>query len=245
MIKAVETQKCKSGSVYFAENYVKPSSDVLVNFKLTTQQKEVLKEIYQNKKVAFLAPRQSGKSLCGIVSILYFVLFNENKTVVLHSPRFSSSRDLLKQIAEMHSLLPDWITLNNQLSNKQSHLEFGNGCKIYIYSESLENQFRGTSRKIDFFYADEAAYIKNLHEVIENLEFYIFPDTRILFTTSANEHAEDFIKDIYKKAEHGLNDFGFVRSKWSDVLNRDWAWKKDVEALIGEKEFKQEYECQW
>lgn len=248
MIKTHERYKCEHDAVYFAEKHIKISDPIKgrVDFQPYSHQKDQIYKFSRHQKMAVLAPRQSGKTIAAIASILHYVMSNENKTIVIASPYYTNSRRILKQLIDVHEEIPLWL-IPSIKESRSGVVKFSNGCEIHITSDVsfLQNIFRGTRKQIDFLYIDEAAYMKNIEHILESLSSYLSSDAKFLFTTSANKKAETYVKDLYQKAEHGFNDFAFIEIKWSDISSRDWTWKKDTEAAIGLKAFEQEYECQW
>ena len=80
-----EILKCIQDPIYFIETYCKIVSldHGLIPFKLYDCQKEKVNVILNNRKVILMEGRQQGKTITSAACILWYTLFQANKTVAI------------------------------------------------------------------------------------------------------------------------------------------------------------------
>ena len=80
-----EYMKCAEDPVYFSKKYIKivHVDRGLVPFDMYDYQKEICDKIFNNRRVAVLTARQSGKTTTACAVILHYILFNEFKLSLL------------------------------------------------------------------------------------------------------------------------------------------------------------------
>src|SRR6478736_326692 len=82
---AIEYAKCQKDPIYFLENYMKivHLDEGLVPFILRDYQREIVISLHTNRHTIITTARQAGKSTTMIGYIMWYILFNEYKTVAL------------------------------------------------------------------------------------------------------------------------------------------------------------------
>ena len=77
-----EYMKCAQDPIYFAKNYIKivHVDKGLVPFEMYNYQENITRKITENRRVAVLTARQSGKTTTAMAVILHYILFNEFKS---------------------------------------------------------------------------------------------------------------------------------------------------------------------
>ncbi len=228
--------KCSQDPIYFIETYMKIVNvdDGLVNFELYDYQKEMVRSMADNRMSIIATARQAGKSTTTCGFILWYTLFNKEKTVALLANKGDTAREILGRIQNAYQYLPKWLQQGIVEWNKGSHL-LENGSRVLAGSTSSDN-VRGYS--INLLFIDEAAFIDNWDEFFTS----VFPTissgktTKIVLVSTPNglNHfhklwAETGIQEdgtINPKAKH--NDYNPTRVMWFDVPGRDEKWKEDV-----------------
>ena len=83
-----EYAKCMKSPIYFIEKYAKIISldKGLVEFKLYPYQKKMFEQFEENRFNVVLACRQSGKSISACGYLLWFALFQPEKSIAIHFP---------------------------------------------------------------------------------------------------------------------------------------------------------------
>ena len=238
-----EYAKCSQDPIYFAKTYMKivHVDHGLIPFDMYKYQEEIVEKITNNRRVAVLTARQSGKTTTAVAVILHYILFNEFKTVAVLANKGDSAREVLGRIQLAYEALPNWLQQGVEEWNK-GNITLENGCKIYAGTTS-SSAIRGKS--ISFLYLDEVAFIEGYDEFFASVYPTISSgeSTKLLMTSTPNG-LNHFWKTC-KGAEEKTNGYEFVKVLWNDVPGRDERWKQEtLEALDHDTEkIAQEYEC--
>jgi hypothetical protein len=235
-----EYMKCMSSPVYFAEKYIKviAPSKGLVDFKPYPYQKKLFKEFNENRFNIVLACRQSGKSITSVIYILWYAIFNPEKTIAILANKGATAREMLGRITLALENLPFFLQPGCKELNK-GNITFSNNAKI-IASATSGSSIRGLS--IDLLFLDEFAFVER------DAEFYTstYPvisagnETKVIITSTANGVGNMFYK-LWEGSQKKINDFKSTRVDWFDVPGRDEEWKKQTIANTSELQFEQEY----
>ncbi len=91
-----EFVKCAQDPTYFIENYVKiiTLDKGFVQIELYPFQKQVVTDINENRRVIVKAGRQVGKTTIIVGYILWYILFNQDKTVAILANKASREQNL-------------------------------------------------------------------------------------------------------------------------------------------------------
>src|SRR6056300_694282 len=238
-----EYMKCAEDPVYFAKTYIKivHVDHGLIPFKMYDYQAEITEKITNNRRVAVLTARQSGKTTTATAVILHYILFNEFKTVAILANKGDAAREVLGRVQLAYEALPKWMQQGVEEWNK-GNISLENGCKIYAGTTS-SSAIRGKS--ISFLYLDEVAFIEGYDEFFASVYPTISSgtSTKLLMTSTPNG-LNHFWKTC-KGAEEGTNGYEFVKVMWHDVPGRDEKWKEETLAALDydEQKFVQEYCC--
>ena len=94
---------CMKDPVYFIEKYAKIISlDVgLVPFELYPYQKKMFQQFEKNRFNVVLACRQSGKSISACGYLLWFALFQPEKSIAILANKGATAREMLARITIM------------------------------------------------------------------------------------------------------------------------------------------------
>ena len=239
-----EFAKCAADPIYFAKTYIKivHVDRGLVPFDMYDYQQEIVEKITNNRRVAVLTARQSGKTTTAVAVILHYILFNEFKTVAILANKGDAATEVLSRIKLAYEALPAWLQQGVEEWNK-TYITLENGCKVYAGTTS-SSAIRGKS--VNFLYLDEVAFIDGYDEFFASVYPTISSgETTKLLMTSTPNGMNHFWKTC-KGAEEETNGYKFVKVMWYDVPGRNEAWKQEtLEALDHDIEkFKQEYECE-
>ena len=235
-----EYKKCMLDPIYFAETYVKVISldRGLVNFKLYPYQQKMFEHFQENRFNVVLACRQSGKSISACAYLLWFALFNPEKTVAVLANKGATAREMLSRITLMLENIPFFLQPGNKALNKGS-LEFSNNSRI-IASATSGSSIRGMS--VDLLYLDEFAFVERAAEFYTSTYPVVSAgtDTKIIVTSTANGIGNQFHK-IWEGAVQGVNQFKPFRVDWHDVPGRDETWKAETIGNTSQLQFDQEF----
>jgi len=235
-----EYKKCMQNPVYFAENYVKVISldDGLVSFNLYPYQKEMFGHFNDNRFSIILACRQSGKSISACAYLLWFALFNPEKTIAILANKGATAREMLSRITLMLENIPFFLQPGSKALNKGS-LEFSNNSRI-IAAATSGSSIRGMS--VNLLYLDEFAFVERASEFYTSTYPVVSAgkDTKVIITSTANGIGNQFHK-IWEGAVQGTNEFKSFRVDWWNVPGRDDEWKKSTISNTSQLQFDQEF----
>ena len=235
-----EYKKCMTDAVYFARNYVKVIAldKGLVNFDLYPYQEQMFKHFEEHRFNVVLACRQSGKSISACAYLLWFVLFNSEKTVAILANKGATAREMLARITLMLENIPFFLQPGSKALNKGS-LEFSNNSRI-VAAATSGSSIRGMS--VNLLYLDEFAFVERAAEFYTSTYPVVSAgkDTKIIVTSTANGIGNQFHK-VWEGAVQGINQFKPFRVDWWDVPGRDNKWKTETIANTSQLQFDQEF----
>jgi hypothetical protein len=240
-----EYLRCKSDPVYFAMNYVKIVSldEGLIPFEMYDFQKELILNFHNNRFNIAKLPRQTGKSTTVVSYLLHYALFNDNIRIAILANKAETARELLQRLQLSYENLPKWLQQGVGSWNKGS-LELENGSKIVAASTS-SSAVRGNSFNIIFL--DEFAFIPN--HIAEQFFSSVYPTissgktTKVIIISTPN--GMNMFYKLWHDAERGKNGYVPLEVHWSAVPGRDAAWKEETIRNTSERQFTQEFECEF
>ena len=237
--------KCKEDPIYFAKNYIKIVSldDGLIPFSMYDFQEELITNFHENRFNIAKLPRQTGKSTTVVSYLLHYALFNDNIRIAILANKAATAIELLGRLQLSYENLPKWLQQGVGSWNKGS-LELENGSKIVAASTS-SSAVRGNSFNIIFL--DEFAFIPN--HIAEQFFSSVYPtissgqSTKVIIISTPN--GMNMFYKLWHDAERGKNGYIPLEVHWSAVPGRDAEWKRQTIANTSERQFTQEFECEF
>ncbi len=241
-----EMLACKDDPVHFIKTYCQITSldsEQLIPFNLFPYQERFLHTINSERRVISMQPRQMGKSQVVAAYILWYTVFNNNKTVAILANKTVAAREILSRYQLMYENLPLWIQQGIKTWNK-GDIELENGSKILTAATSSSG-IRGKS--VNLLYVDEVAIVPN--NIAEEFFTSIYPvvsagETTKVILTSTPLGYNHFWK-FWNEAEQGSNGFKPVRVEYWEHPRRDEKWAAEQKELLGEVKFNQEVLCEF
>jgi hypothetical protein len=240
-----EYMKCAEDHIYFINNYcyIVTLDDGLQKFNLYPCQVNKLNVIHNNRMVILMEGRQQGKTTTSAAYILWYTLFQANKSVAILANKASAAREVLDRYQVMYEMLPKWMQQGVVTWNK-GDIELENGSKVFT-SATTTSGIRGKS--VNMLYVDEAAIIPNT--VAEQFFTSVYPTisagqtTKILLSSTplGYNHFWKFWND----AEKGRNGFVPLFIPYTDIPGRDEKWAAEQHKLLGDLKFNQEVLCKF
>lgn len=235
--------KCKKDPIYFITNYCKIISldHGLVNFNLYGYQVKFIQSMQDERRVIAKMPRQMGKTQTVAAYVLWYVLFNPNKTVAILANKGAAAREIMSRFQLMYEYVPHFLQQGVAVWNK-GDIALENNSKVFTGATSSSG-IRGKS--VNFLYVDEAAIIPN--NVAEDFFTSTYPTisagqtTKIVLTSTPLGY-NHFWK-FWNEALTGVNEFRAVDVHYSEHPDRDAAWADKQKSLLGELKFNQEVLC--
>lgn len=235
-----EYAKCAQDPVYFIDNYcyIVSLDQGLIQFKMWDFQKDYVRCLHENRSVLGMLPRQSSKTTSTAGYILWYVLFNDAKTVAILANKAATARETMDRIQIMYELLPMWMQQGVKVWNK-GDITLENKSKIFTAATSSSG-IRGKS--VNILVIDEAAIIQN--SVWEAFYASVYPTissgktTKIIMTSTPMGYNHWY--KLWTDAVNGINGFVPFTVPWNAVPSRDETWYNDQLAKLGELKFNQE-----
>ena len=247
--------KCKLDIKHFAEKYckIKTEDGTITNIELREYQKEILDLFSKNRFSILCSSRQIGKTVNTAITILHFLLFNNDKNAMIVANIAATTIEIVDKIKSIYVLLPFFLKVGVKNWNQKS-VVFDNGCRIKTAARSKTPAIGFT---IDLLYMDEFAHIPS--NIIEPYYTAAYPtvsalqNSKIIITSTPNgmnlfwklltaaERPEgDPLKNNYKAMRvywyqvpgrfvtyYRLNPF-----KMMDLgINKEWILEKIVEKM--------------
>ncbi len=239
-VKAVRgrTKEWPADPVEFCVQYL--------GFKPTVYQEKLLRDPAQF--IVARWSRQSGKTHCVAVLLLWSCLRNRGFNVLVLAPAVRQSKIIIRKVTNFLPKLPKYVALK-PLKTK---IEFYNGSRIQAFPNSPET-IRGEPG-VNLLYADEFSYIKNDKELYEAAIFSLATTNGRFLATSTPGSRESM---FYAMCTDDVNFFDFSRHHVSyldalepngplklEILEKlrrqfatdPWRWRREMEAGFADDE---------
>lgn len=151
--------KCYLDVMYFAQNYcfVKSEDGKHRIIKLRPYQIDILKMYNDNRFSVLMSSRQSGKTISTAIYILYFILFNNQKNVLVTANQWKTIYDIVDKVKEIYINLPYFLQKGiDTWTQKGISLENKSRIRTDIMTKAS-----GVGANIDLLYSDEFAIPDN------------------------------------------------------------------------------------
>ena len=240
-----EYVRCSKDIVYFVKRYMKIVNvdRGLINFEPYDYQIEMLKAMSEERYTIIATSRQSGKSTTTCAYILWYILFQQDKTVALLANKAETAREILGKIQLAYEHLPKWLQQGVIEWNKGSFVLENNSRVLATATSS--NNIRGFS--INLLFIDEAAFIDNWDTFFTSVYPTISSGktTQIILVSTPNG-LNHFYK-TWQNAQEGRNGYRSIKVIWNQVPGRDDNWRRDTLAAMNfdTEKFSQEYEVEF
>lgn len=239
-----ELFRCKDDPIYFIKTYCKIvslDSEQLIPFNLFDYQENFINIMQNNRRVISMQPRQMGKSQTVAAYILWYTLFNNNKTVAILAYKSDAAMEILARYQLMYENIPIWMQQGIKTWNK-GDVELENGSSVITAATSSAG-IRGKS--VNLLYVDEVAIVPN--NIAEQFFTSVYPvvsagETTKIILTSTPLGYNHFWK-FWNDAETGQNGFAHLKVNYWEHPKRDKVWAEEQKRLLGEVKFNQEVMC--
>ncbi len=256
----MELIQCESDPLFFIQNFVKVQHPVkgMVPLILYPYQLEMIKAIHEHRKSVMLAARQLGKTTVAAAYLLWYAMFNEDKTILIAANKLAQALEIMQRIKVAYEGCPDHIRAGVRKYNEGS-MTFDNGSRI-VAQATTPNTGRGMS--ISLLYCDEIAFAPpNMVEAMfTSLSPTLATGGKAIITSTPKTDTDLFHRiwagandntDEYGNPDpnclngEGKNGYFPFSAIWSDHPDRDQAWADAEEATIGRAKFEQEHLCKF
>lgn len=240
-----EWVKCSEDPIYFVENYMKIISlnEGLVTFQPYPYQKKMIQTFVDNRYTVVTTARQAGKSTTTCGFILWYIIFQADKTVALLANKGETAREILGRVQLAYQHLPKWLQQGVKEWNKGS-FELENNSRV-IAAATSASAIRGYT--INLLFIDEAAHIENWDEFFTSVYPTISSgtDSKIILVSTPN--GLNHFYSTWINAQEGRNGYAPILVNWKDVPGRDEKWRQETLAGMNFdlEKFDQEMNCEF
>ena len=240
-----EYMKCQHDPVYFTETYMKIISinEGLTSFNMYDYQKEMVRSFKDNRYTVVTTARQAGKSTTTCAFILWYIIFNPDKTVALLANKGDTAREILGRVQLAYQHLPKWLQQGVVEWNKGSFV-LENNSRV-LASATSASAIRGYS--INLLFIDEAAFIENWDEFFTSVYPTISSGSESKIILVSTPNGLNHFHATWANAIQGTNGYKPILVHWTSVPGRDEKWKEDTLAGMNFdlEKFDQEYNCEF
>lgn len=244
-----ELRRCARDPAYFARNYVmiKHAKRGKIKFNLYPYQEEMLKMYQDNRFNIILSARQTGKTETTCAYLLWFAIFHSDKTILVVSNKASNAKEMIAKIQYAYEELPEWLKPGIDDASWNKHeCAFDNKSRILAQATSTDS---GRGLAISLLYCDEFAFVRPHIQA----EFWdsVYPTLSTggscIISSTPNGDSNLFAEMWRKATMGGLSEddapFKAKHVAWDAPPGRDEKFKRQQIAILGERKWRQEYEC--
>lgn len=158
-----EFLKCAENCQYFLENYayIRTEEHGIQKFELFDYQKEIVKELQENRYLAILKSRQLGVSTIIAGFIAWYILFRKARHVFIMATKREKAGISFEMVKTFVLECPQWLRLYSVTKNNSMRFELSNGSWVKCQATSMD---AGVGEAASLFFIDEAALIEKLRE---------------------------------------------------------------------------------
>lgn len=234
--------KCSEDPIYFGQNHmtvIHPDRG-RETITLYDYQRELVESFHNNRWTVAECSRRAGKTTSFCVFILWYILFNPDKTVVILANKGDTAREILGRIQMAYADLPKWLQHGVVEWNKGSFV-LENGSKV-VATNTSKTSIRGL--EVSILVVDEAAFVENWTEfwasTYPTISFSKTSKCILVSTVNGLNH----FWEITKLARAGKGQFNLISIPWTRVPGFDENWKQETLAAMNfnQEKFAQEYE---
>ena len=245
MVKSLK--KAKQNILYFAENFfhIVNLDRGRIKIDLYPCQKRVLRSLRDNRFVACLASRQTGKTTMMTIYALWIASFQDDQRILIVANKEQTAISIFSRVRLAYENLPNYLK-PGVLEYGKTSMKLANGSSIGISTTSSD---AGRGESVNVLILDELAFIPN--NLVEEFWKSVYPiissSTKSkIFVASTPNGSGNLFYTLYTEAEKGVNNWKSETILWHEVPGRDEKWKQDTIKSIGSEEaFAQEFDCKF
>jgi hypothetical protein len=232
--------------------YVQHAKYGKTKFDLYDYQEKMVRTYQENRYTVVLSARQTGKSITSAAYLLWFAMFNKDKTILIAANKNDNAMEMILRIRYAYEGLPFWLKAGVKDDGWNKHeIGFDNGSRI-ISTATSENSGRGMS--ISLLFLDEFAFVKpNIQdEFWTSIAPTLSTGGSCIMTSTPNGDLNIYaqtwrgaVQDSPGPGIPGNNGYAPVYVAWDEAPGRDEKFKQEQIAKIGDRRWRQEYECEF
>ena len=233
--------KCAKDPAHFMKKYcfIQHPQRGRVIFNLYPFQEKTLHLLRDNPYSIILKSRQLGISTLSAGYSLWMMLFQKDKNILCIATKQETARNMVTKVKFMYDNLPSWLKIPADENNKLS-LRLNNGSQIKATSASSD---AGRSEAVSLLLIDEAAFIDQIGEIWASAQQTLATGGGAIVLSTPYGTGNWFHK-TWVSAENNENDFIPIKLPWYVHPERDEAWRKRQDELLGDPRMaSQECDC--
>jgi hypothetical protein len=165
--------------------------------------------------------------------------FHKDKNILCIATKQETAKNMVTKVKFMYENLPSWLKINAAENNKLN-LRLDNGSQIKATSASSD---AGRSEAVSLLLIDEAAFIDNIGEIWASAQQTLATGGGCI-ALSTPYGTGNWFHQTWTRAEAAENDFLPIKLPWYVHPERDDAWRKKQDELLGDPRMAaQECDC--
>ena len=236
-----EYLKCASNPAHFMRKYcyIQHPQRGRVLFNLYPFQDKVLNLWKDNPYDIILKSRQLGISTLVAGYSLWLMLFQQDKNILCIATKQETAKNMVTKVKFMFENLPSWLKIIAEENNKLT-LRLSNGSQVKAVSAAGD---AGRSEAVSLLIIDEAAFIDGIGEIWASAQQTLATGGGAI-VLSTPYGTGNWFHQTWVKAEAGENQFLPIKLPWYVHPERDEAWRKRQDELLGDPRMAaQECDC--
>jgi hypothetical protein len=243
----LEFSKCSEDPIYFCEQYMKviSSDEGLATITLFDYQKDMILSMLNNRFTIIATSRRAGKSTATCAFILWYIIFNPDKTVAILANKGETAREILSKVQFAYQYLPYWLQHGvGDWAKGSFRLENNSRC---LAAATSKDAIRGYN--VDLLFLDECAHIEKFPEFYASVYPTISQGQTTKVVMVSTPLGLNHFHEIWVNAEKRLNGFHPIKVTWEQVpfFAKNPKWKDETLATLNfdQAKFDQEYGVSW
>lgn len=200
-----------------------------------------------------MMPRQTGKTTSAAGYLLWYAMFNNDKTILIAAHQYSGAQEIMQRIRYAYEMCPMWLKPGAESYN-QGNIDLENKSRI-VARATTEKTGRGMS--LSLLYLDEFAFVRPTiaKEFWTAISPTLSTGGKCIITSTPNSDEDQFAniwKDANKKVDEfgnpteiGKNGFSAFKAHWREHPDRDDKWAAAERSKIGDERFRREHELEF
>ena len=236
-----EYLRCAQDPIHFMRKYcyIQHPQRGRIQFNLFPFQEKVLKLFQDNPYNIVLKSRQLGLSTLSAGYSLWMMTFYKDKNILCIATKQETAKNMVTKVKFMYENLPSWLKVDASENNKLN-LRLSNGSQIKATSASSD---AGRSEAVSLLLIDEAAFIDNIGEIWASAQQTLATGGGCI-ALSTPYGTGNWFHQTWTRAEARENDFLPIKLPWYVHPERDEAWRKRQDELLGDPRMAaQECDC--
>lgn len=214
---------------------------------------QLIENYHCNRFSISLLGRQLGKTTSAAGYLLWFAMFQTDKTILIAAHQYSGAQEIMQRIRYAYEMCPMWLKPGVEAYN-QGNIDFENKSRI-VARATTEKTGRGMS--LSLLYLDEFAFVRPTiaREFWTSISPTLATGGKCIITSTPNSDEDQFAliwKDANKNIDEwgnptklGKNGFSPFKALWNEHPERDERWAQEEISKIGEERFRREHRCEF